>query len=127
MVEEAKTPDPVVLVHDYHLALVPRLIRSRLPRATVITFWHIPWPNSESFGICPWRNEILDGLLGSTIVGFHTRYHCNNFLQTVDRFLEARIDYEDSTVSFGSHLTQIESFPISIAWPEASAAPAFGG
>ena len=122
VVEEAKTPDPVVLVHDYHLALVPRLIRSRLPRATVITFWHIPWPNSESFGICPWRNEILDGLLGSTIVGFHTRYHCNNFLQTVDRFLEARIDYEDSTVSFGSHLTQIESFPISIAWPEASAA-----
>ena len=109
-------------MHDYHLALVPRLIRSRLPRATVITFWHIPWPNSESFGICPWRNEILDGLLGSTIVGFHTRYHCNNFLQTVDRFLEARIDYEDSTVSFGGHLTQIESFPISIAWPEASAA-----
>ncbi len=121
VVQEAKTPDPVVLVQDYHLALVPRMIRARLPRATIITFWHIPWPNSESFGICPWRDEILDGLLGSTIVGFHTRFHCNNFLQTVDRFLEARIDYEDSTVSFGGHLTQIESFPISIAWPEPSA------
>ncbi|MFZ5540728.1 MAG: alpha,alpha-trehalose-phosphate synthase (UDP-forming), partial [Pseudomonadota bacterium] len=118
VVEEAHTDDPVVLIQDYHFALLPRLVRERLPRATIITFWHIPWPNPESFGICPWRGEILDGLLGSTILGFHTRYHCNNFLQTVDRFLEARIEYESSTVSFGGHLTQVESYPISIAWPE---------
>ncbi len=119
VVAEAHTDDPVVLVQDYHFALLPRLVRERLPRATIITFWHIPWPNPESFGICPWRGEILDGLLGSTILGFHTRYHCNNFLQTVDRFLETRIEYERSTVSFGGHLTQVESYPISIAWPEA--------
>jgi trehalose-6-phosphate synthase len=115
--QEAKTDDPVVLIQDYHFALLPRMVRERLPRATIITFWHIPWPNPESFGICPWRAEILDGLLGSTILGFHTRYHCGNFLQTVDRFLETRIEYEDSTVSFGGHLTRVESFPISIAWP----------
>ena len=67
--EEARTDDPVVLVQDYHLALLPRMIRERLPKATIITFWHIPWPNPESFGICPWREELLEGLLGSTILG----------------------------------------------------------
>jgi alpha,alpha-trehalose-phosphate synthase [UDP-forming] len=119
--QEAKTDDPVVLIQDYHLALLPRMVRERLPRATIITFWHIPWPNPESFGICPWRAEILDGLLGSTILGFHTRYHGHNFLEAVDRFLEARIEYDDSTVSFGGRLTRVESFPISIAWPDSSA------
>jgi trehalose 6-phosphate synthase len=94
------------------------MVRERLPRATIITFWHIPWPNPESFGICPWRSEILEGLLGSTILGFHTRYHGRNFLEAVDRFLEARIEYEASTVSFGGRLTRVESFPISIAWPD---------
>ncbi|MGZ8272352.1 MAG: alpha,alpha-trehalose-phosphate synthase (UDP-forming) [Burkholderiaceae bacterium] len=120
--QEAKTDDPVVLIQDYHFALLPRMVRERLPRATIITFWHIPWPNPESFGICPWRAEILEGLLGSTILGFHTRYHGHNFLEAVDRFLEARIEYEDSTVSFGGRLTRVESFPISIAWPEGKAA-----
>ena len=119
--QEAKTDDPVVLIQDYHLALLPRMVRERLPRATIITFWHIPWPNPESFGICPWRAEILEGLLGSTILGFHTRYHGHNFLEAVDRFLEARIEYEDSTVSFGGRLTRVESFPISIAWPDGKA------
>lgn len=117
VLEEADSDDPIVLIQDYHFALLPRMVRDRLPRATIITFWHIPWPNPESFGICPWRGEIIDGLLGSTILGFHTRFHCNNFLQTVDRFVEARIEYESSTVSFGGHLTQVESYPISIAWP----------
>jgi trehalose 6-phosphate synthase len=92
--EEAKTEDPVILVQDYHLALLPRLVREKLPKATIISFWHIPWPNPEAFGICPWREEILHGLLGSSIMGFHTRFHCNNFVDTVDRFLEARIDKE---------------------------------
>ena len=61
------------------------MIRERLPDATIITFWHIPWPNPEAFAICPWREELLDGLLGSSILGFHTQFHCNNFLDTVDR------------------------------------------
>ena len=69
-----------MLVQDYHFALLPRMIRERLPKATIITFWHIPWPNPEAFAICPWRVELLDGLLGSDILGFHTQFHCNNFL-----------------------------------------------
>jgi trehalose-6-phosphate synthase len=120
VIKEARTPDPVILIQDYHFALLPRLVREALPRATIITFWHIPWPNSESFGICPWREEILQGLLGSTILGFHTAYHRKNFLETVDRNLEARIEHEASTISYNGELTQVEAYPISIAWPENS-------
>ncbi|HEX5356760.1 MAG TPA: trehalose-6-phosphate synthase [Aquabacterium sp.] len=117
VVAEAKGEDPVVLVQDYHFALLPAMIRAQLPRATILTFWHIPWPNPESFGICPWRREILQGMLGSTILGFHTRFHCKNFMETVDRFLEARIEQEHSTISFHDEETLVESYPISIAWP----------
>lgn len=117
VVEEAKTDDPVVLVQDYHFALLPKMIRDRLPKATVITFWHIPFPNPEVFGICPWREEILDGLLGSSILGFHTRFHCNNFIDSVDRFLESRIDRENSTISYKGVLTAVNHYPISIEYP----------
>ncbi|OJX02530.1 MAG: trehalose-6-phosphate synthase [Burkholderiales bacterium 70-64] len=118
VVAEAKTEDPVVLVQDYHFALVPRYVREQLPKATIIVFWHIPWPNPESFGICPWKREILEGLLGSDILGFHTRYHCKNFLETVDRFLEARIEHESSTITVAGQPTRVEAYPISIAWPD---------
>jgi len=90
--EEVDSEDAIVLVQDYHFALVPKLIRERLPRATILTFWHIPWPNSEQLAICPWTEEILEGLLGSSILGFHTQFHCNNFFDSVDRHLEARLD-----------------------------------
>ncbi len=119
--EEAKTPDPIVLVQDYHLALLPRMIREMLPDATVITFWHIPWPNPEAFAICPWREELLDGLLGSSILGFHTRFHCNNFLDTVDRTLEARVDRETFEVTYGGKTTAVKRYPISIEWPPGEA------
>ncbi|MEO6745888.1 MAG: trehalose-6-phosphate synthase [Caldimonas sp.] len=117
VVAEARSDDPVVLVQDYHFALLPAMVREKLPRATILTFWHIPWPNPESFGICPWRKEILEGMLGSTILGFHTQFHCKNFIETVDRFLEARIEHEHSTISFKGDDTLIESYPISIEWP----------
>jgi trehalose 6-phosphate synthase len=117
VVAEARSEDPVVLVQDYHFALLPAMIREKLPQATILTFWHIPWPNPESFGICPWRREILQGMLGSTILGFHTRFHCKNFIETVDRYLEARIEHEHSTISFQEKETLVESYPISIEWP----------
>jgi len=117
VVSEAKTRNPIVLVQDYHFALLPKMIRERLPEATIITFWHIPWPNPESFAICPWREEIVAGLLGSSILGFHTQFHCNNFVDTVDRCLEARVDREAFTVSVGGKLTAVRRYPISIAWP----------
>ena len=117
VVAEARSDDPIVLVQDYHFALLPAMVREKLPNATILTFWHIPWPNPESFGICPWRREILQGMLGSTILGFHTRFHCKNFIETVDRFLEARIEHEHSTISFREDETLVEAYPISIEWP----------
>jgi trehalose 6-phosphate synthase len=124
VVKEATSEDPVVLVQDYHFALLPRMIRDRLPKAIIITFWHIPWPNPESFAICPWRIELLDGLLGSDILGFHTQFHCNNFLDTVDRQVEARVDRETFTVTYGGARTAVHRYPISIEWPPAALARA---
>ena len=121
VIEEARTSDPVVLVQDYHLALAPRMIRRKLPDATIITFWHIPWPNPEAFAICPQREELLDGLLGSSILGFHTQFHCNNFVDTVDRQLEARADRETFAVSYRGQRTLVKRYPISVDWPPAEA------
>ncbi|MEP7380469.1 MAG: trehalose-6-phosphate synthase [Gemmatimonadota bacterium] len=117
VVAEASVDDPIVLVQDYHFALAPRMIRERLPRATVITFWHIPFPNAERFGICPWREEIIEGLLGSSIVGFHTQMHCNQFLDAVDTFVESRIDRVDQAVVLGGTRTLVRPYPISVEWP----------
>lgn len=117
VVREANKEDPVVLIQDYHFALLPEMIHKVLPKATIITFWHIPWPNPESFGICPWREELLQGMLGSTILGFHTPFHCKNFLETVDRYLETRIEHASSTIFHSGKLTQVETYPISIQWP----------
>jgi trehalose 6-phosphate synthase len=117
VVQEAKSSDPIVLVQDYHFALLPRMIQEALPSATIIAFWHIPWPNPEAFGICPWREQLLDGMLGSSILGFHTQFHCNNFIDTVDRLLEARADRELFSVSYRSKLTTVKRYPISIDWP----------
>jgi len=109
--------DPIVLVQDYHCALVPRLIRERLPRATVITSWHIPWPTAERFAICPWHAELLEGLLGSSILGFHTQAHCNNFLEGAERFMEARVDREENAVIRHGRSTLVRAYPISVEWP----------
>jgi trehalose-6-phosphate synthase len=122
VVAESRTEDPIVLVQDYHFALLPRMVRERMPRATIITFWHIPWPNPEAFGILPWREEVLEGLLGSSILGFHTQFHCNNFFDTVDRLLEARVDRETFTISYGGEQTEVRRYPISIEWPPSALA-----
>ena len=115
--QEVDRDDPIVLVQDYHFALAPRMIRETLPRATIITFWHIPWPNAERIGICPWREELISGLLGSSVVGFHTQLHCNNFIDSVDAFMESRIDREPHAVVQGGRSTLVRPYPISIEWP----------
>ncbi|MBS2021910.1 MAG: trehalose-6-phosphate synthase [Deltaproteobacteria bacterium] len=115
--EEVDADDPIILVQDYHFALAPKLIRERLPRATILTFWHIPWPGAERFGICPFREEIVEGLLGSSIVGFHTQQHCNNFLEAVDTYIESRIDRENNAVVQGGRSTLVRPYPISVEWP----------
>jgi trehalose 6-phosphate synthase len=89
-------------------------VKSSRPDFKVVQFWHIPWPNREAFRILPWGEEMLDGMLGNDLLGFHLQYHCNNFLDTVDRGIEARVDYEHFRVFRGGHATYIRPFPISV-------------
>ncbi|QNI35005.1 trehalose-6-phosphate synthase [Alloacidobacterium dinghuense] len=117
--EIAEEEHPVVLIQDYHFALLPRMVKDRIPHARVAIFWHIPWPNPEAFSICPWQQELLDGLLGADIIGFHVQAHCNNFLSTVDRVLEARVDWEHFAVRRRNHWSAVLPFPISVDFLEA--------
>jgi alpha,alpha-trehalose-phosphate synthase [UDP-forming] len=117
LLEEMKdSPDPVVFVQDYHLALLPSLIKKERPDARVAIFWHIPWPNPEAFGICPWQAELLDGLLGADLIGFHIPLHCQNFIATVDRAFEARTDHDHLTVLRHGHTSVIRPYPVSVAF-----------
>ncbi len=114
---EAHGDRPLVLVQDFHLALTPGMIRARKARATIVLFWHIPWPNAETFAVCPWKRELLLNMLGADILGFHTLHHCQNFLATIDRHVECQIDREHMTVAIGDHVCKIAPYPISIEWP----------
>src|SRR6202007_1004676 len=122
--EMATTERPVVIVQDYHFALLPSLIKQRRPDARVAIFWHIPWPNPEAFGICPWQRELLDGLLGADLVGFHIQSHCNNFLETVNQALESRIEWERFAVKRHGQTTLVRPFPISVDFRENTTAGA---
>ncbi len=117
--EMAGTEQPVLLVQDYHFALLPRLIKEKRSDARVAIFWHIPWPNPEAFGICPQQRELLDGMLGADLVGFHIQAHCINFLETVDRTLESRVEWERFAVNRRGHFTVVRRFPISVTFPAA--------
>jgi len=114
---------PVVLVQDYHFALLPRMIKQVRPDARVALFWHIPWPNPEAFAICPWQRELVDGLLGADLLGFHIQAHCTNFLQTVDRTVESRIDWEHFSVQRLDHQTTVRPFPISVDFNDGPVEP----
>jgi alpha,alpha-trehalose-phosphate synthase [UDP-forming] len=122
--EMAGEEHPVVLIQDYHFALLPRMMKERMPHARVAIFWHIPWPNPEAFSICPWQEELLDGLLGADLIGFHVQAHCNNFLSTVDRVLEARVDWEHFAVKRKDHWSSVLPFPISVEFLETAETPA---
>jgi len=114
------TESPILLAQDYHFALLPRMVKEARPDARVAIFWHIPWPNAEVFGICPWQRELVDGLLGADLIGFHIQSHCNNFLETVDRALEALTEWDRFAVNRQGHVTRVRPYPISVAFPENS-------
>ena len=120
ILDEVKDKKAFVFIQDYHLALLSRLIKEKNPNIITAQFWHIPWPNREAFRICPWQEEILHGLLGNDLLGFHIRYHCNNFLDTVDRAIEAKVDWERYEVTCGGKRTAVCPFPISVDFEEIS-------
>jgi len=123
--EEAGTSEaPLVFVQDYHFALAPGMIRERLPLSTIVTFWHIPWPAWQTFEICPWRGQLLEGLLASDIVGFQTPLDCRNFIEAVERTLEAHIDRDQNVITYAGRRAAVRAYPASIAWPSRCAARA---
>jgi len=118
ILEEVKDQKAFIWVQDYHFALLPAMLKEKRPDIMVAHFWHIPWPNPEIFRICPWAKEILEGLLGNDLIGFHIHMHCENFLNTVDQTLEVRIDRERSTIfHHGGIGTKVMPFPISVDYP----------
>ena len=125
VVEAAGDEPALVFIQDYHLALLPRMVKERCPGATVIQFWHIPWPNPEVFQIFPWKRELIQGMLGNDLLGFHIRYHCNNFMDTVMQVLEAKEDRERSGVIFQDRATYVRPFPISVDFEEIAQDSAF--
>ncbi len=114
VLDEVADEAALIFVQDYHFALLPRMLKQARPDLVVAQFWHIPWPNREVFRICPWGEEILDGLLGNDLLSFHIQYHCNNFLDTIDRALEARVDKERFAVTRGGRTTLVRPYPISV-------------
>ncbi len=104
-----------VWIQDYHLCLLPKYLKEMAPSQLIVAhFWHIPWPNYETFRICPQKKEILDGLLANDILGFHIRYHCDNFLDAVDREMESKIDRERFSIIRSGQETLIRPYPISV-------------
>lgn len=119
VLEELPSTAPFIFIQDYHFTILPRLIKNARPDATVALFWHIPWPNPEVFAICPYQQEILDGMLGCDLVGFHLQYHCNNFLDTANRLIECRVDTERFSIVRGHKETIVRAFPISVKFDSA--------
>jgi trehalose 6-phosphate synthase len=114
ILNELPASSPFIFIQDYHFTLLPKMIKDKRPDAKVALFWHIPWPTPEAFMICPYQNEILEGMLGCDLIGFHVQNHCNNFLDTANRLLESRVDTEKFSVVRAGKETFIRAFPISI-------------
>lgn len=114
VLEEIDDEPALVFVQDYHFALVPQMLKEARPDLVVAHFWHIPWPHPETFQVCPWAAPLLRGMLGNDLLAFHTQHHCNNFLETVDRTVECRIDWDRFAVTCGGLDTQVRPHPISV-------------
>lgn len=118
VLQETRGQPTFVFIQDYHFCLLPRMLKQASSNIIVAQFWHIPWPNREVFRVFPWKEELLDGMLGSDLLGFHIRYHCQNFLNTVDRTIEARVDTDRFQVTRNGQTCTVREFPISIDFAE---------
>lgn len=111
ILQEAR-PGDIIWVHDYHLMMLPEYIRHQLPDATIGFFLHIPFPSSEVFRTIPGRKEIVKGLLGADLLGFHTYDYAHHFLQTVRRLLGH--EHSMTQVSYDNRIVRVDAFPMGI-------------
>ncbi|MBI2890982.1 MAG: trehalose-6-phosphate synthase [Nitrospirae bacterium] len=107
-------PGDVIWVHDYQLALVPHMIRTRRKRARILFFWHVPFPAREVFAVFPWRAELLLGLLDSNVIGFHTVEYARNFLQCVNKVLGLKVLRKKGTVRLEDRRVKVRAFPMGV-------------
>lgn len=115
VLEEIGDRKAFVFIQDYHFTLLPKYLKEMAPSQLIVAqFWHIPWPSYEVFRICPQKDQILEGMLANDLLGFHLRYHCHNFIDTVDRELQCKINRERLSIIRGEHETLIRPYPISV-------------
>jgi alpha,alpha-trehalose-phosphate synthase [UDP-forming] len=114
VLQEIGSRQALVLVQDYHLALVSQYLKEQNPHLTVGQFWHIPWPAYETLRGCPWHEEIITGLLGNDLLGFHIPSHCRNFMESVERGKGDKTDRKKGAIKQSTHTTYVEAFPISV-------------
>jgi trehalose 6-phosphate synthase/phosphatase len=112
---EVARPDDTIWIHDYHLMLLPGMLRERLPNASIGFFLHIPFPSFEIFGMLPWRTELVRGLLGADLVGFHTYDYVRHFLSSVLRL--TGLEHVLGEISVGRRRIKVDAFPMGIDYP----------
>lgn len=108
----------LIWIHDYHLALLPAMIRKQYPRIGMSLFWHIPFPPAEIFAAMPWAKEYICSMLNVDLIGFHTRNYVHNFLQAAGELAEVNVDYLTGTIYRKEKTTKVVSIPIGINWRE---------
>ncbi len=118
ILEEIKDDNAFIWVNDYHFALLPKMLQEKHPKLSVGVFWHIPWPTHEIFRICPWRKEILEGLLGADFIGFHRGYHVDNFVECARRELGVIVDNEPKSIIWNDNHTKLANLPAGIDYHE---------
>ncbi|MDO8428320.1 MAG: trehalose-6-phosphate synthase [Candidatus Diapherotrites archaeon] len=106
------TQNTAVWLNDYHLSLCAQYFKKLQPNVPTGFFWHIPWPSYEIFKICPWHKEILEGLLGADLIGFHTQGYVKNFLYTVEKTLSCKVDWQNFNIQQGNRIIKVRALPI---------------
>jgi trehalose 6-phosphate synthase len=114
VLQEAEGKQGVIWFHDYTMAIAPGLIQAKRPDLILGHFWHIPWPTPQIFQICPWGKEILEGMLSNRLIGFQRLSYCKNFLASVARTLEAKVDFDAMTITYKDFVTTVRHYPISV-------------
>ncbi len=114
VVLEELEPRDLVWVQDFHLATMPALVRSARPDVPIGFFWHVPFPEPSVFGILPWRKQLLEGMLGSDVIGFHVESYARNFLACVERFLGIPVDHDRRVVTLKGREVRIVAWPIGV-------------
>ena len=118
IIEELGDQEAFIWINDYHLALLPQMLKERSDKLRIGVFWHIPWPTYEIFRICPWRKQLLEGLAGADFIGFHRGYHVENFIECARREIQVIVDSEPRSILYKDHETKLANIPAGIDYHE---------